>query len=60
LVATALLGENGELSIDDEDELVWAASAVMGGGLDTASVISMKRDIYKLNYIPEIRRFGLL
>ena len=53
LVATALLEANGNLSTDDENELVWAACGVLGGGLDTASIISMKRDIYKLIWKPE-------
>jgi len=55
LVATALLEANGNLSTDDENELVWAACTAIGGGLDTASVMSMKHDIYKLKYILEIR-----
>jgi len=36
-----LLQENGgELNGDLQDKLVWAASSVMGGGLDTVSLVS--------------------
>ena len=35
LCGTMLQSVDGQLSKEDEAQLVWAASAVMGGGLDT-------------------------
>ena len=47
LCATALLEADGSPSTDDEATLAWAAATVMGGGLNTASDLSIKREFYK-------------
>jgi hypothetical protein len=39
LCANTIEASDGQLSEEQEDRLVWAASTVLGGGLDTASAI---------------------
>ncbi|KAJ7844085.1 putative monooxygenase [Mycena olivaceomarginata] len=55
LCANTIEASDGKLSEEQEDRLVWAASTVLGGGLDTASIPHALRqdDIYDGMHLPK-------